>query len=248
MKSLQEIFLLLFLALPLLLFSQNYKIEGKVVDINNRPLSFVNILLFENDVTTPFTGTATGESGVFQIKNLAAKEYSLEISMIGYHTVSRRLHFSENSNLGIIQLKENVESLDEAVIKVRRPTIKRAPGKLIFNVENSSLSTGNTFNLLTRTPGVLIIGDDISVKKTKPIIYINDKRVYLTSSELSGLLKSMDASNIKSIEVITNPSVKYDAEATTVLNIITSRAVSIGYKGSVNTTWEQAIFSKYRFN
>ena len=58
----------------------------------------------------------------------------------------------------------------------------------------------------------------------------------------------MDASNIKSIEVIDNPSAKFGAEATSVLNIITSKAVSIGYKGSINTTYEQAVFSKYRFS
>jgi hypothetical protein len=167
--------------------------------------------------------------------------------MVGFTTVSKTINASNSENIKI-KLTENIEELDETVVTAKAPTIKREPGKLIFNVEKTSLSTGDTFNLLTKTPGVLVIGDNIQVKRSSPIIYLNDKRVYLTSSELASLLRSMDASNIKSIEVIDNPSAKYGAEATSVLNIITSKAVSIGYKGSVNATYEQAVFSKYRFS
>ncbi|MBV1922531.1 MAG: carboxypeptidase-like regulatory domain-containing protein, partial [Flavobacteriaceae bacterium] len=237
----------MFLLLPILLFSQDYEIEGKVVDANNETLSFVNVLLFENEEVTPITGSTTNDYGVFKIKKLEAKEYTLEISMIGFHTISRKINLSENNNLGMIQLKENIESLDETVISIKRPTIKKEAGKLIFSVENTSLSTGNTYSLLSKTPGVLVIGDQISIKNSSTLIFLNGKRVYLSASELSSLLKNMDASVIKSIEVITNPSAKYDAEAESVLNIITSKAISIGYKGSVYGTYEQSVYPKYNF-
>ncbi|MFK5983494.1 MAG: outer membrane beta-barrel family protein [Flavobacteriaceae bacterium] len=229
------------------MFSQDATIEGKIIDSNNQPISFVNILLYEKEGAQASSGAVTGDSGNFILTNLNEQDYYVEFSMVGFTTVSKIINASISENIKIT-LTENVEELDETVITAKAPSIKREPGKLIFNVEETSLSTGDTFNLLTKTPGVLVIGDNIQVKRSSPIIYLNDKRVYLTSSELASLLKSMDASNIKSIEVIDSPSAKYGAEATSVLNIITSKAVSIGYKGSVNATYEQAVFSKYRFS
>ena len=242
----KKLFLLLLFS-PLALISQNASIEGQVVDVDNNPISFVNVLLYERAGAQALRGAITDDLGNFTLSELKDQDYYVEFSMVGFSTVSKTINPSNSSNQKIT-LTENVEELDETIITAKAPTIKREPGKLIFNVEETSLSTGDTYNLLMRTPGVLIIGDNISIKNTSPIIYLNDKRVYLTSSELASLLKSLDATNIKSIEVITNPSAKYGAEATTVLNIITSKAVSIGYKGSVNVTYEQAVFSKYRFS
>ncbi len=243
----RKIFLSLLFFIPLALFSQNATIEGQVVDSDNQPISFVNVLLYEKDGSSVIGGAVTDDSGNFILSELNEQDYYVEFSMVGFTTVSKTLNPS-NSKFISITLLENIEELDETIINAKAPSIKREPGKLIFNVENTSLSTGDTYNLLTKTPGVIVIGESIKVKRTKPIIYLNDKRVYLTSSELASLLQSMDASNIKSIEVIDNPSAKYGAEATSVLNIITSKAVSIGYKGSVNATYEQAVFSKYRFS
>lgn len=232
---------------PLALFSQSAIIEGRIVDSESQPISFATILFFEKGGSQALGGAISDDDGNFLISNLKEQDYYIEFSMVGFTTVSKTINTSNAENIKIT-LTENIEELDETVITAKAPTIKREPGKLIFNVEGSSLSTGDTFNLLSKTPGVLVIGDNIQVKRTSPIVYLNDKRVYLTSSELASLLKSMDASNIKSIEVIDNPSAKYGAEATSVLNIITSKAVSIGYKGSVNATYEQAVFSKYRFS
>ncbi|PHS67339.1 MAG: TonB-dependent receptor [Flavobacterium sp.] len=240
-------FLLLLFIFPLALFSQDAIIQGRIVDSDSQPISFVTVLVFEKAGSQALSGAISDDDGGFSISNLKEQDYYIEFSMIGFTTVSKTINASNSENIKI-KLTENIEELDETVISAKAPTIKREPGKLVFNVENTSLSTGDTFNLLTKTPGVLVIGDNIQIKKTSPIIYLNDKRVYLTSSELASLLRSMDASNIKSIEVIDNPSAKYGAEATSVLNIITSKAVSIGYKGSVNATYEQAVFSKYRFS
>jgi hypothetical protein len=243
----KKIFLLFLLLIPLVLFSQNNTIEGQVVDFENNPLSFVNILVYENQDSQPLNGAVTDINGEFIIDGLKDQNYYMRFSMVGFTSESKTIN-PFNSISFTILLKENLEELDETIITVKAPSIIREPGKLIFNVENTSLSTGDTFNLLSKTPGVLVMGDNIQVQRTVPIVYINDKRVYLSSSELASLLKSMDASNIKSIEVITNPSAKFSAEATTVINIITSKAVSVGYKGSVNATWEQARYSKYRFS
>ncbi len=243
----RKILLLFLLQIPLVLFSQKTTVKGKVVDSKNQPISFVNILFFEKEGGQVFNGIVTDEFGNFNISDLKDQDYHTEFTMVGYKTVTKIINPS-NSSFFTINLLESVEELDETIITAKAPDIIREPGKLTFNVENTSLSTGDTYNLLTKTPGVIVIGNEIQVKSTKPIIYLNDKRVYLSTYELTSLLKSMDASIIKSIEVITNPSSKYDAEGNSVLNIHTSKAVSVGYKGSVNATWEQAVYSKYRFS
>ncbi len=239
-------FLLLLLFFPLALFSQDATIEGQVVDEENNPLSYATVLIYEKEGSQAFKGAVTDDSGNFIISELNKQDYFVEFSMIGFSTASKTINPS-NSDIQKITLIENIEELDETIILVKAPNIRREPGKLVFNVENTSISTGDAYNLLRKTPGVLVIGDDIQIKNSSSIIYLNNKRVYLTSTELASLLKSMDASSIKAIEVITNPSAKYDAEGSSVLNIITSKAISIGYKGSVNATWEQATFSKYLF-
>jgi hypothetical protein len=135
--------------------------------------------------------------------------------------------------------------LDQAVITIKRPTIQKAPGRLVFNVENTSVVSGSALDVLKKTPGVVVSQQGISIKNNSPVIYVNNKRVYLSSEETLSLLESTNASLIKSVEVITNPSSKYDADATTVLNINTTRAVAVGYKGSISGSYQQAVYAKY---
>ena len=225
--------------------AQDFSVTGKVTDVENSPLSFVNVLVYQNEEENPLKGTTTDEDGSFVLENLAAGNYTLNFSYIGFEDHNQNIQISENINLEKVVLKENLEMLDETVVVAKLPTIRKSPGKLIFEVENTSLSVGSTMDLLKKTPGVAVIGENIQVKFSSPVIYINGKRVYLSSSEVVALLENTDAANIKSIEVITNPSSKYDAEAGTVLNIIMSKTISVGYKGSANATYEQGIYPKY---
>jgi hypothetical protein len=228
-----------------MLFSQNSTISGQIKDEGNNPLSFVNVLLFQKEASEPFKGATTDEKGYFQIDNIKDDTYKITFSFVGFSKIEQNIELVSAKNIGVLILKEDVESLNTVVISAKRPTIQKTSGKLVFNVENTSLSVGNTFDLLKKTPGVVIIGEKIDVRFRSPTIYMNGRRVYLSSSEVVSLLRSIDASFVKSIEVITNPSAQFDAEAGVALNIITSKAISIGYKGSVNGTYEQGIFAKY---
>lgn len=239
--------LLLLILCTASLYAQNSAVSSKVVDNTGTPLSFVTVLIYKVGELNPVTGTTTDESGNFKIDNLVEGTYSLVVSFIGYQTNIQLITVEQNQKLETIVLEEEVEALDETVIQVKRPTVVKEPGKLIFNVENTSLSFGNTFDLLSKTPGVLVLQDKVSIKNGPTLVFINGRRVYLSSAEVISLLKNVDASAIKAVEVITNPSAKYDAEAGAVLNIVTSRAISIGYKGAINTRYEQAVYPKYSF-
>lgn len=239
--------LIFFLFFWTFITAQNHALTGTIVDENNSPISFVNVVLYQKAESEPFTGTASGEEGNFKLESISQGEYTLEISMIGFKTKTLPITISENISLHTIQIEEDAEQLGEAVVTAKRPTIQKTAGMLVFNVENTSLSTGNSLNLLSKTPGVLVLGGNISIKNQPTTIYLNGRRVYLSASETVSFLQNLDASVVKQVEVITNPSSQFDAESGTVLNIITSKNLIPGYKGSINGTYEQAIFSKYTF-
>lgn len=228
-----------------LLMAQDFTVSGRITDTQNLPLSFVNVLLYHAESETPLKGTTTEQDGTFTLKGLEAGSYKLNFSYVGFEDQLLNIDLSSNKSIEAIILRESEEMLDETIVTAKLPTIEKTPNKLVFNVENTSLSVGSTMDLLKKTPGVVVIGESIQVKFSTPTIYINGKRVYLSTAEVVSLLENTDAVNIKSIEVITNPSAKYDADAGTILNIISSKAISIGYKGSVNATYTQGIYPKY---
>ncbi len=230
-----------------ILFAQDLEIFGKVLNAEQTTLSFVNVLLYKADSDDLIKGTTTDEDGSFLLNGLTSGNYTLKFSYLGFDEFQQNLALTASKDIGNVFLKESPEMLDETVVTTQLPTIKKTPGKLVFEVENTSFSVGNTIDLLKKTPGVIVSSDKVQVKLSTPLIFINNKRVYLSTSEVFSLLQNTDASLIKSIEVITNPSSKYDAEAGTVLNIITSKTISIGYKGTVFTTYEQGIYPKYNF-
>lgn len=231
--------------LPQVFFGQNYLITGKVTTADNTPLSYVNVLLISADGGNEIAGMATDDNGFFRLEEIPAGSYSLKAMLIGYTTETIPVTATESVDLGVIQMTEELENLEEVTISARKPTIQKTSGKLIFNVENSSLSNGNTLDLLAKTPGVIMLGESITIKNRPTTVYLNGRRVYLSTTEVNAFLRNLDASSIKSVEVITNPSSEFDAESGTVLNIITTKAIAPGYKGTLSGTYEQAVFAKY---
>lgn len=238
---------LFFLLIPAYLGAQSFTVEGQVVDDSGSPLSYVTILLFEEGRNEALTGTTSDMEGMFLLDDLSMGTYTLQFSMIGYGIESRTIVLDGSMNLGPQSMREAEEALQEVTLSAKKPTLQRMQGKLVFNVENSSLSTGNTYNLLGKTPGVIVIGDNLQIRNRPTTVYLNGRRVYLSKTEITSFLKNLDAASIKQVEVITNPGPEFDAESGTVLNIVTSRIITPGYKGSVSANYEQAIFSKYQF-
>jgi hypothetical protein len=172
----------------------------------------------------------------------------LKVSYLGFKTFFKSIKVNVDLNLGVIQLDESTEELMGVTIIAKRPTVSRLVDRLVFNVENSTLSDNNVLDVLKYTPGVLVNDENISVKGSTPTVYINDKKVHLSISEVLQLLEGTSASNIKSIEVITNPPAKYEAEGGAVLNIVTKKNMEPGYNGSVFGNYKLGSeFPKYTF-
>tara|TARA_R110000850_G_scaffold271031_2_gene404778 strand:- start:170286 stop:172682 length:2397 start_codon:yes stop_codon:yes gene_type:complete len=222
------------------------QVSGIIVNKDNEPFSFVTVLLLKQTDSVFVSGSATDEKGRFVISNVATGNYLLKASFIGCHDLYEPVEINADVNLGVLTLMENPEELGEVSLSVQRPTIRREVDRLIFNVENTSLSNGSTWEILKRTPSVIVQQNNITVKNQAATVYINDRRVNLSATEVQSLLESFSGTNIKSIEVITNPSAKYDAESGLIINIVTSKNITPGYKGNISGNFEQAIFPKYR--
>lgn len=227
-------------------FSQQFAISGSVNDLNNKSIAYANVVIVSKENTEIIKGTTTNDDGVFRIENIDKGNYIIKISFLGFENYSKDLELNANIDLGLILLKENNQELEGVIVVAKRPTIKRLVDRLVFNVENSTLSNNNVLDVLKHTPGVLVDNDKITIKQSTPIIYINDRRVHLSSNEVQQLLEGTSASNIKAIEVITNPPAKYEAEGGSVLNIVTNKNIIAGYNGSVFGNYKQGSeFPKY---
>lgn len=144
-------------------------------------------------------------------------------------------------------ITQESEALDEVVVTANRPKVERKVDRLVFNVENTVLSQSSSWDILNQTPGVIAMQDELQIRNQAATVYINDRKVQLSAEEVRNLLENYQGENIKSIEVISNPPARYDAEGGAVLNIITNKNISLGYKGNVNTRYTQGVFAKYNF-
>jgi hypothetical protein len=230
---------LLLLFISLSVFSQDFSLVGTVVDENNQPISFSNVVIYSTEDLSIIDGTTTDDEGNFKFPKVKPGNYTLKTTYLGFEESSITIHLIKDTNLGIIVLKEQIETLDDVTITAKRPTVKRMVDRLVFDVENSTLSNNNVLDVLKRTPGVLVHDGVITIKSSVPTVYINDRKVHLSSTEVQQLLEGTSASNIKSIEVISNPPAKYEAEGGAVLNIVTSKNITAGYNGSVFGDYKQ---------
>ncbi len=223
-----------------------YKIDGKVVSPNKKPIAFANAVLYKMADSTLVKGTVTDENGFFNIETPQQENYYINISFVGYTSKRVNIEPKTNKNLGIIALEEDTSQLDEVELTFKNPEIVKLSDRLVFKVENTSLSSGSSWDVLKQTPGVITIQNSLRIKNSPATVYINNRKVYLSADELQQLLESYSAENIQSVEVITNPPASYEAEGGPVLNIKTSKTLVPGYKGSVNAGYTQAIFPKYK--
>ena len=228
--------------------AQQLSINGVVKDENNQPIAFCNVTLTEVLNKTFVVGTTTNDDGTFIIDNLKPIDYLLKISYLGFESYQDSISLKKNLSIGAIILKEQTQNLEGVTVIAKRPTVQRLADRLIFNVENSTLSNGNVLDVLKNTPGVLIFNGKISVKNNVVVVYINDRKVHLSSNEVQQLLEGTSAVNVKSIEVFTNPPAKYEAEGGAVINIVTSKNIVSGYNGNVFGNYKQGEkYPKYSF-
>ncbi|MFB9052045.1 outer membrane beta-barrel protein [Formosa undariae] len=227
-------------------FSQDIQVSGFIKNAQNLPIDFANVILTNTDDATIVHGATSQDDGHYVLKNVALGSYILEISFIGYTTYKYNLKVDGDTKLDLVVLQESTEELDTINIIAKKPTFKKQSDRIIFNIEKTSLTEGSVMDVLKSTPGILVMNDEISVRNSSNIIYlINNKRVHLTGEDLQQLLAGTDASHVESVEVVTNPSAKYDAEGAAVININMSKNLITGYNGSLYANYTQGIYPRF---
>ncbi|HCN50671.1 MAG TPA: hypothetical protein DIT10_16540 [Chryseobacterium sp.] len=236
-----RIFTLIFIGL-LIFFSselsaqaiQNLSLSGNIKSDKAEQME-INLL----DADQKLIKTEIADSnGKFSFNDLKGGNYRLKINRNGsevYH--SDLISLAENTTLPSIDL--NVKSIEGVTITKTKPLIERQDGKMIMNVENSIASTGNSaFEVLEKAPGISIDNNDnISLRgKGNLLIQIDGKNTPMTGSDLANYLKGMPSSTIEKIEFITNPSSKYDAAGSSIINIKLKKEQRKGTNGSISTS------------
>ena len=195
---------------------------GMVIDENNQPFPFANVVLLTLGDSTFVTGTTTGVDGTFAI-DCNCKQAILKLSYIGYET---KYLNAIQPELGTIQLKPEATMLGEVVVQGVRPTFKLTTEGIKTDVDGTLLSKVGTANkVLENLPGVQKKSDDIKVfGKGTPLIYINGRQMRNKSE-----LDQIQSENIQSVELITNPGAKYKADVESVILIKTKRPQGEGF-------------------
>ncbi|UOB17350.1 TonB-dependent receptor domain-containing protein [Abyssalbus ytuae] len=237
--------ILLFFTLPLCMYAQaplqkSIKITGTVIDIDtNQPLEYATIVL-ENIENSDVTGGITDSSGKFNIETTPGI-YNIKIEYISYQTFQFTKKKLENSeNLGTIKLTLDVAQLEAVEIVGEKTTVQIQLDKKVFNVGKDITSQGtDALNVLDNVPSVSVdVEGNISLRGNENVRVLINGRPSNSGMSGSDLLRQLPSDAIERVEVITNPSARYDAEGSGgILNIILKKGEDFGFNGSFQSTF-----------
>ncbi|MFC4636359.1 TonB-dependent receptor domain-containing protein [Dokdonia ponticola] len=221
-------------------FAKAQTLKGTVISETQTPLPYVNVIINTTEGTL-VKAAITNEQGAFTITDLAPSTYTLMLSFVGYTTVETSITITtETLALAPIQLQLATETLEEVTVVAERPIIQVEPDKTIFNVAGTVSSAGNNgIELLRKAPGVRLDNNNnvIVEGKTGVLIYIDGRQSFLQGDDLTAYLQSLQADTIDSIEIITQPSARFDAAGNAgIINIRLKREKGLGTRGSVSST------------
>ncbi|RYY25987.1 MAG: TonB-dependent receptor [Sphingobacteriaceae bacterium] len=219
------------------------RIIGTVVDsITKKPIDYATITLYRSGGKAPLNGVVTDSKGVFKINNISAGKYKVTVSFIGYPSKTidpvTTTPGKPDANLGNVLLAPTGRILKGVNIVADAPIVENRIDKLVYNAEKDiTTSGGNATDVLRKVPLLSVDMDgNVSLRGDQNVrVLINGKPSGAVATSLADVLKTIPADQIKSVEVITSPSAKYDAEGSGgIINIITKSNKASGLSGSVS--------------
>lgn len=217
----------------------NIRIHGKVVDQNSQQaVEFATVMLGDKAQQQAITGTSTDIDGRFELMAKQANFY-IEISFIGFQPqkITEFTIVDGEVDLGTIQLADNSQQLDEVVVRAEKSQTEFKLDKRVFNVGKDLSSTGaSALEVLNNVPSVNVnIEGEISLRGSSGVQILINGKPSVIASEQGNALGTITADMIDRIEVITNPSAKYDAEGTSgIINIVIKKEERKGINGSIS--------------
>lgn len=240
-------YLIILLLLPFLGQAQDKRLSAIVCDQNEIPLKGATVILLDS-LSNPLRTLSLDTAGRVDFVINDNKLYRIAISHLNYQ--SREWNFRSDTVQAPISilLRPTASILQEAQVTGKKPRVIRKIDRLEFNVQGSNLSGLNSWDILKRTPMVMVNGSSIAVRGDKKVVVmLNERKVMLSGEELKTLLENTAGSDVQSIEVITNPPAKYEAEGSTLINIKLTKSQLFGYRGTLLALAEQSNYGKQLF-
>lgn len=229
--------LILYVIAPFTVFSQ--KISGTVINEKNQVIKDASVILKTAQDNRFSQSTFTDSSGTFKLIVKPVLGFKLIVSSSGYQSDTVGLLARNRLDTAMIfRLKQSVQELQEVEITKKRPLIERKIDRLIYNVENSLLAeSGDGIEAISKAPGIRI--NDLSIDivgKNEVRVMVNERLVQLSGADLINYLRTIPASNISKIEVITSPPARYEADGNSgIINVVLKKNFSMGFNGTLNT-------------
>ncbi len=228
----------------------NGRITGKVVDAaNGEEIPFAIVALHLPGSDKPMDGTTADMDGKFTLSKIAEGDYKVVVQFMGYQSKTIEVSISEKREvveLGTIQLAQVVKQLNEVVVEGQRDLIEEKVDRTVYNAENDeSNKGGDATDVLRKVPMLSVdLDGNVSLRGSQNVrVLINNRPSTIAANSIADALKQIPSDLIKSVEVITSPSARYDAEgAAGIINIITKKNTlqgftlgvdaGVGYRGS----------------
>lgn len=195
------------------------------------------------DTELLFSQTATTKGNVFVVT--AFNNYLLKASFIGYQSIDTNINIKDKSVKIILHFKKNLTVLAGVLVTARKPLLKQEDDKTIVDATVLANSSTNAYEVLEKTPGAVIDQDgNVYLSSTTPAtVFINGREMKLSSTDLASLLKSLPAGSVSKIEILRNPSAKYDAASSGgIVNVVLKKGVKLGSNGSFNMGYFQGVY------
>jgi len=226
------------------LFVPGYKVTGQAVESKSgKGIPYVTITMQKSDSLQDVIRLCSDVSGKFTVNLKTEGKHTLTLSAVGYKRTLWNFETGNNPviEIGIIQMEEGVD-LQEISVTAQKPLIKIDVDKLTYSIENDPDSkTNNALEMLRKVPMITVDGEDnVTLNGQSNFkVLVNGKSSSMMSQNFKDVIRSLPASSIKEIEVITSPSSKYEAEGVGgIINIITVRKMLSGYNGSLNAGYD----------
>lgn len=230
------------------------EIKGKVIDMEtDGPLEYATVSLFNSQDSTLVTGVITDSKGNFSLKAKPGKYYVV-LQFIGYESKTININLKNNISLGDIVLRPDSALLEEVEVVAEKSTMTMTLDKRVFNVGKDVSSTaGNAIEVLDNIPSVNVdVEGNVSLRGDSGVQILVDGKVSgLAGVSTQDALRSLQADMIEKIEVVTNPSVRYDAEGTAgIINIVLKKDkrkglnASVDLRGGFPVQWGEKFFKE----
>jgi outer membrane receptor protein involved in Fe transport len=237
--------LIFFISLSPSLFAQFYSItiSGQILEKSNKePLLFINVVLKKQVDSSFVTGSVSNEEGRFQLSNVNPGSYIMEIKISGYIIIQKPFYvgsLSEFLNAGTIEMETITKEIEEITITLKQDEVSSKMDKKSYFIEdNVSQNGGSVLQTMQNLPGVTVQDGKINLRgNDKVTVLIDGKQTALTGFGNQSGLDNIPASAIERIEIINNPSAKFDANGNAgIINIIYKKSKQEGFNGKVGLT------------